>query len=93
MGKTRVELNTRHYGHRTQFKNKISELGKHFHSDNHGPQNVQLQVIDQVKEGNHKALAHCEAFWQHQLMTLVENGGLNSQDDLDEDDYNKNFRN
>ena len=70
-------------------KNKISELGKHFHGDTHGGHNVQIQIIDQVKEGNEVALEHCEAFWQHQLMTLVENGGLNSKDDLDECDYKK----
>ena len=62
-------------------------MGKHFHNDQHGTKSVQIQVIDKVKEGNEEALAQCEAFWQHQLMTLVENGGLNSKDDLDEDDY------
>ena len=86
-----MELCKRHYGHRNQFKNKISELGKHFHTDHHGPENAQIQVIDQVKEGNVSALEHCEAFWQHQLMTLKENGGLNSQDDLDETDYRNKF--
>ena len=88
VGKSRVELNKRHYGHRNQFRNKISELGKHFHNDQHGLENVQIQIIDKVKEGNEEALAQCEAHWQHQLMTLVENGVLNSKDDLDDEDYN-----
>ena len=89
VGKSRNALYKRHYGHRAQFKNKISELGKHFHNDEHGVGNVKIQIIDKVREGNETALEQCEAFWQHQLMTLVENGGLNSQDDLDQSDYKK----
>ena len=89
VGKSKRELYKRHYGHRNQFKNKISELGKHFHSDEHGMENVAIQVIDQVKIGNTVALEHCEGFWQTQLMTLVENGGLNSKNDLQEEDYSK----
>ena len=52
-------------------------------------ENVKIQIIDQVKIGNTAALEHCEGFWQTQLMTLVENGGLNSKNDLQEEDYSK----
>ena len=89
VGKTTKPLCKRHYGHRNQFKNKIGELGKHFHNDHHGEKNASIQVIDQVKAGNEAALEQCEGFWQHQLMTLVENGGLNSQDDLQETDFRR----
>ena len=89
VGKTKNALLKRHYGHKNQFKNKISELGKHFHWDHHGEKIVSIKVIDQVKAGNSTALEQCEGFWQHQLMTLVENGGLNSQDDLQDVDYKR----
>ena len=80
-------MRERHYGHRSQFRNKTSELGKHFNVSEHGPDNVELIVIDQVKEGNMEALKRVEGFWQHQLMTFVTQGGLNSEDDLDESEF------
>ena len=85
VGRSWREFYKRHYGHRQQFKNQLQELGKHFHHSNHGPHNVQIQIIDQVREGNKPALKQCEGFWQHQLMTFVEQGGLNSLDDLDDE--------
>ena len=80
-------MKSRHYGHRTQFANQISELGKHFFD--HGTHNVKLQIIDQVNEGNFEGLKRKEGFWQNQLMTLQEQGGLNSKNDLDEEDYRR----
>ena len=44
VGKTRMPLCKRHYGHRNQFKNKIGELGKHFHSDHHGEKNASIEM-------------------------------------------------
>ena len=75
------------YGHRQQFLNQISELGRHFHE--HGTENVQLQVIDQVNDGNYEGLKRKEGHWQHQLMTLVDQGGMNSREDLDNEDYRR----
>ena len=80
-------MKKRHYVHRRQFSQKISELGRHFFE--HGAHNVQLQVIDQVNDGNYEGLKRKEGFWQHQLMTLVEQGGMNSQDDLDNEDFRR----
>ena len=74
-------MKKRRYGNHQQFANQISELGRHFFE--HGPENVQLQVIDQVKEGNYEGLKRKEGYWQHQLMTMLEQGGLNSKDDLE----------
>ena len=48
-----------------------------------------LQIIDQVNEGNLEGLKRKEGHWQHQLMTLVEHGGLNSKDDLGEEDFRR----
>ena len=80
-------MNKRHYGHRRQFANQISNLGRHFYE--HGTENVQLQVIDQVNDGNYDGLKRKEGYWQNQLMTLVEQGGMNSKNDLDNEDYNR----
>ena len=80
-------MKSRHYGHRTQFTIQISGLEKHFF--NHGTHNVKLQIIDQVNEGNFEGLKRKEGFWQNQLMTLQEQGGLNSKNDLDEEDYRR----
>ena len=80
-------MKKRHYGHRNQFANQISELGKHFYD--HGTQNVKLQIIDQVNEGNLEGLKRKEGYWQNQLMTLIEQGGLNSKNDLDEEDFRR----
>ena len=77
-------MKERHYGHRNQFRNQISELGRHFFQ--HGVENVQLQIIDQVKEGNYEGLKRKEGYWQHQLMTLLEQGGLNSKEDLENEE-------
>ena len=80
-------MKNRHYGHRTQFSKQISELGKHFYD--HGTHNVKLQIIDQVNEGNFEGLKRKEGYWQNQLMTLQEQGGLNSKNDLDEEDFRR----
>ena len=80
-------MKQRHYGHRRQFTHQISELGKHFYK--HGVDNVHLQVIDQVNEGNFEGLKRKEGFWQHQLMTFKHQGGLNSQHDLDNEDFRR----
>ena len=80
-------MRARHYGHRNQFKNSISEVGKHFNEVHHGYKNVELIVIDQVREGDFEGLKQKEAFWQHQMMFFIHQGGLNCADDLDDSDY------
>ena len=82
-------MRERHYGHRTQFRNQISELGKHFHESEHGYRNVEVIVIDQGKVGDYEGLGRKEGFWQHQLMSFVSQGGLNCADDLDETDFGR----
>ena len=75
------------YGHRQQFKHSISELGKHFSEGQHGYANVEMVIIDQVREGDYEGLKQKEAFWQHQMMCFLDQGGLNCADDLDDSDY------
>ena len=38
-------------------------------------ENFSVQIIEQVKLGNHEALAECETYWQHQMRCYVENVG------------------
>ena len=40
-----------------------------------GYDNMTIQIIDQVEQGNEEALAKCELYWAHQLRAYVENGG------------------
>ena len=40
-----------------------------------GYDNFSVQIIDQVEEGDRKALADKEVFWQNQLRCYVQNGG------------------
>ena len=48
---------------------------------------MELIVIDQVREGDFEGLKQKEAFWQHQMMSFIHQGGLNCADDLDDSDY------
>ena len=87
IGRSWRETRQRHYGHRQQFKHSISELGKHFSEGQHGYANVEMIIIDQVREGDYEGLKQKEAFWQHQMMCFLDQGGLNCADDLDDSDY------
>ena len=40
-----------------------------------GYENISIQIIDQVEQGDAESLADCEVYWQHQLRCYVENGG------------------
>ena len=55
-------------------------LGIHFSSC--GYENFSLQLIDCVREGEVEALGRLEGFWQHNLATFVENGGINRRDEM-----------
>ena len=70
----------RHRGHRQEVREKSSNLGLHFSVC--GYDNFSLQLIDCVKEGEVEALGRLEGFWQHNLATFVENGGINRRDEM-----------
>ena len=59
---------------------------KHFSEGQHGYANVEMVIIDQVREGDYEGLKQKEAFWQHQMMCFLVQGGLNCADDLDDSD-------
>ena len=53
-GKTINHMHVRHGGHRDEVENRSTELGEHFATC--GMDNLQLQIIDCVKEGFHENL-------------------------------------
>ena len=70
----------RHAGHRQEVRERSSNLGIHF--SDCGFENFSLQIIDCVREGEVEALGRLEGYWQHNLATFVENGGINRRDEL-----------
>ena len=76
VGKTTTMFKKRHSGHKQEIKNEIWGLGHHYG----GPkgckyESISIQIIDQVEQGDHQALADCEIYWQNQLRCYIENGG------------------
>ena len=51
---------------------------------------MMIQAIDCVKEGDMTGLNQQEAFWQHELKTFLEQGGLNVKDELKRANKRKN---
>ena len=74
-GKTTQHMHNRHSGHRSEVENRSSELGEHFSVC--GTQNMILQIIDCVKEGEDEALCILEGYWQNILATFEIQGGIN----------------
>ena len=79
-GSTTKTIMARHGGHRQEIREKGSNLGIHFSQC--GYENFSLQLIDCVKEGEVEALGRLEGYWQHNLATFVENGGINRRDEM-----------
>ena len=75
-------MHVRHGGHRQEIMNSSTAVGKHFASC--GLENMQIQIIDSVKEGEIMALLNLEGYWQNILATFVENGNINIRDELRE---------
>ncbi len=79
-GKTTTAMHIRHNGHKNEIQNKSSELGAHFYTC--GLQNLTLQVIDCVKEGEDMALIQLEGVWQNRLATFQAHGNLNIRNEM-----------
>ena len=79
-GKSINYIHTRHCGHRSEIENESSELGMHFAAC--GLENLQLQVIDCVKEGEDMALLQLEGIWQNRLATFKANGNINLRNEM-----------
>ena len=59
-----------------KLKKEIGGLGQHY-GGRRGCQyeNVSIQLIEQVQEGDSQALENREVFWQNQLRCYIQNGG------------------
>ena len=63
-------MHVRHGGHRQDILNKTTAMGRHFASC--GLENMQIQIIDAVKEGEHMALLNLKGYQQNMLAIIVE---------------------
>ena len=76
MGKSTTQFKKRHSNHKQEIKKEYGGLGHHYGGDRGcGYENFSVQIIDQVEEGDKKALADKEVYWQNQLRCYVQNGG------------------
>ena len=76
VGKSQTPFKSRHSRHKYEIKNKIGGLGHHYGGQRQCKyDNLTVQIIDQVPNGEKIKLAQKETFWQHQLRCYVENGG------------------
>ena len=60
-----------HGGHRSEVDNESSELGEHFAYC--GMDNMSIQIIDCVRQGEDEALSILEGYWQNLLATFQAN--------------------
>ena len=79
-GKSINYMHVRHCGHRQEIENNSSELGQHF--NNCGYDNLSLQIIDCVKDGEDSALIQLEGVWQNRLATFQVHGNINIRNEL-----------
>ena len=70
MGKSTQPFKRRHSGHKSEIKRPFGGLGHHY-----GGENLSMQVIEKVEEGDQARLAERETYWQNQLRCYVENEG------------------
>ena len=76
VGKSTTPFKKRHSNHKQEIKKEYGGLGHHYGGTGGcGYANFAVQIIDQVEEGDKKALADKEVFWQNQLRCYVQNGG------------------
>ena len=88
-GSSTQYMHVRHGGHRQEILNGSTAVGRHFATC--GLENMQIQIIDSVKEGQQMALLNLEGYWQNILATFVENGNINVRDELRELGQQPNF--
>ena len=75
VGKSETPFKRRHSNHKQEIKRKYGGLGNHYGGQGCGYENLQIQIIDQVEQGNSEALATAEVYWQNQLRAYIQNGG------------------
>ena len=73
-------MHVRHGGHRQEIENLSTELGQHF--SRCGYQNLSLQIIDCVRDGEDLALIQLEGVWQNRLATFQVHGNINIRNEM-----------
>ena len=58
-----------------EVKKLIGGLGHHYGGQGCGYENISIQIIEGVEQGDQQALCDREIFWQNQLRCYVQNGG------------------
>ena len=75
IGKSTTPFKKRHSNHKQEIKKQYGGLGHHYGGQGCGYPSVSIQLIEQVQNGDHEALARQEVYWQNQLRGYVQNGG------------------
>ena len=76
VGKSTQQFRRRHSGHKQEIKNSIGGLGHHYGGPRGcGYDNISIQIVEQVSQGDHVQLANREVYWQNQIRCFVQNGG------------------
>ena len=75
VGKSQTPFKRRHSNHKQEVKRQYGGLGKHYGGKGCGYENLRIQIIYQVEDGNVEALAEAEIYWQNQLRCYIQNGG------------------
>ena len=75
MEKGSTPFKKRHSNHKQEIKKQYGGLGHHYGGQGCGYPSVSIQLIEQVQNGDHEALARQEVYWQNQLRGYVQNAG------------------
>ena len=76
VGKSTQPFKRRHSGHKSEIKRQYGGLGHHDGGERGcGYENLSMQIIEKVEEGDQARLAERETYWQNQLRCYVENEG------------------
>ena len=76
VGKCSTIFKVRHSNHKQEIKRSYGGLGHHYGGPSGcGYQNLTLQIIEKIPEGDLITLGKREIYWQNQLRAFIENGG------------------
>ena len=78
VGKTTEPMHKRHTGHRRMIEDQNKASGRHFARC--GYNNLSLQIIDCLKEGEDEAIFITEDIWQNRLATFTQHWTINVRD-------------
>ena len=79
-GKSINTMHVRHGGHQSEVENQTNEVGSHFATC--GMENLYLQIIDCVREGEDLPLLQFEGVWQNRLVTFQAHGNINKRNEM-----------